>query len=110
MTAAGKIDQQGAIVPASMLMAQAQSATRVPGEQAGYNFVLVRFAPGPARAAHIAAFQRAVAPRRRSSSPGCWLSLASACCSSSRSSQPAPGDASSRCCGHRVCAGGSFAP
>jgi hypothetical protein len=48
---------QGALVPASMLAGQAQQATGP-----GYNFVLLTFAPGPRRAADIAAFGRAVAP------------------------------------------------
>jgi hypothetical protein len=47
---------QGALVPASMLAAQAESAD---GE--GYNFVLLKFAQGPRKAADIAAFTRAVA-------------------------------------------------
>jgi hypothetical protein len=46
----------GALVPASVLAAQ--SGAVVGG---GYNFVLLKFAPGPHKAADIAAFQRAVA-------------------------------------------------
>ncbi len=48
---------QGALVPASMLAAQA----RLAGGGPGYNFVLVKMAPGPRRAADIAAFERATA-------------------------------------------------
>ena len=48
---------QGALVPARLLAGQAQTVTGP-----GYNFVLVTFAPGPRRAADIAAFGRAVAP------------------------------------------------
>ena len=46
----------GALVPASLLAAQAAQASGP-----GYNFVLLKFAPGPRKAADIAAFQRAVA-------------------------------------------------
>jgi FtsX-like permease family len=46
----------GALVPASLLAAQAQEAN---GD--GYNFVLLKFAPGPRKAADIAAFKRAIA-------------------------------------------------
>jgi hypothetical protein len=46
----------GALVPASVLMAQADQANGP-----GYNFVLLKFAPGPRKAADIAAFQRAMA-------------------------------------------------
>jgi hypothetical protein len=46
----------GALVPASVLAAQSQQVTG-----GGYNFVLLKFAPGPRKAADIAAFQRAVA-------------------------------------------------
>ncbi len=48
---------QGAIVPASMLAAQANAATG-----AGYNFFLISFAPGPRKAADVAAFSRHMAP------------------------------------------------
>ena len=47
---------QGALVPASMLAAQAERANGP-----GYNFVLLRFAAGPRKQAHIAAFTRAMA-------------------------------------------------
>ena len=46
----------GALVPASMLAAQAEQASG-----SGYNFVLLKFAPGPRKAADIAAFKQAVA-------------------------------------------------
>ncbi len=47
---------QGALVPASVLAAQADQANGP-----GYNFVLLTFAAGPRKAADIAAFRRAVA-------------------------------------------------
>ncbi len=47
----------GAIVTAAMLEPQASAANG-----SGYNFVLVRFAPGPRRAADIASFERAMGP------------------------------------------------
>lgn len=46
----------GALVPEGMLAGQAQKATGP-----GYNFVLVTFAPGPRKAADIAALRRATA-------------------------------------------------
>ena len=46
----------GAMVPASMLAAEAEQASG-----SGYNFVLLKFAPGPHKAADIAAFKHAVA-------------------------------------------------
>ncbi len=49
---------QGAVVTAATLTPQS-SAT---GNGSGYNFVLLRFAPGPRHAADIGAFQRAMAP------------------------------------------------
>jgi ABC-type antimicrobial peptide transport system permease subunit len=49
---------QGAVVTAAALAPQA-SAT---GNGGGYNFVLLKFAPGPRHAADIAAFVRAMAP------------------------------------------------
>jgi hypothetical protein len=49
---------EGAVVTAAWFTQQANAA----GNGSGYNFVLVRFAPGPRRAAHIAAFERAMAP------------------------------------------------
>ncbi len=49
---------QGAVVPAAMLEPQAGAASN----GSGYNFVLVRFAPGPRRAADIAGFGRAMGP------------------------------------------------
>ena len=47
----------GAVVTASVLEPQAGAATA-----SGYNFVLVRLAPGPRRPAEIAGFERAIAP------------------------------------------------
>jgi FtsX-like permease family/MacB-like periplasmic core domain len=47
---------RGALVPAAMLAAQAEEASGP-----GYNFVLLSFAPGPRKAADIAAFSRAMA-------------------------------------------------
>ena len=47
---------QGAVVPASMLAAQATAAT---GK--GYNFILLAFAPGPRKAAELAVFRRHMA-------------------------------------------------
>jgi FtsX-like permease family len=47
----------GAIVTAAMLEPQASAASG-----SGYNFVLVRFGPGPRRRRDIAAFERAMAP------------------------------------------------
>ena len=49
---------QGAIVTAATLEPQSGAA----GNGSGYNFVLVRFAPGPRRAADIADFDRAMGP------------------------------------------------
>ncbi len=49
---------QGAIVTAATLEPQAGAG----GNGSGYNFVLVRFAPGPRRAADIAGFDRAMGP------------------------------------------------
>ena len=47
----------GAVVTASLLEPQATAATG-----SGYNFVLVRLAPGPRRTAEIAGFKRAIGP------------------------------------------------
>ena len=55
---------QGALVPASMLAEQAEEASGQAEEasgQPGYNFVLLKFASGPRRAADIAALRRATA-------------------------------------------------
>ena len=49
---------EGAVVTAATLEPQATAAA---GGR-GYNFVLLRFAPGPHRAADIAAFNRAMTP------------------------------------------------
>jgi hypothetical protein len=49
---------EGAVVTAAWFQRQAAAA----GNGSGYNFALVRFVPGPRRAAHIAAFERAMAP------------------------------------------------
>jgi ABC-type antimicrobial peptide transport system permease subunit len=49
---------QGAIVTAATLAPQSSAA----GNGGGYNFVLLKFAPGPRQAADIAAFERAMAP------------------------------------------------
>jgi FtsX-like permease family len=49
---------QGAIVTAKTLQPQSDAS----GNGSGYNFVLVRFAPGPRRAADIAGFDRAMGP------------------------------------------------
>ena len=49
---------QGAVMTAAALAPQS-SAT---GNGSGYNFVLLKFAPGPRQAADIAAFERAMAP------------------------------------------------
>lgn len=48
---------EGAVVTATLLEPQAGSANG-----SGYNFVLVRFTPGPRRESHIAAFRRAIGP------------------------------------------------
>jgi hypothetical protein len=48
----------GALVPASLLMAQADEAS---GAHGYYNFVLLKFAPGADKAAVLAAFRRATA-------------------------------------------------
>ncbi|HEY2689889.1 MAG TPA: ABC transporter permease [Streptosporangiaceae bacterium] len=48
---------EGAVVTAATLEPQSSAANG-----SGYNFVLLRFAPGPHRAADIAAFRRAMAP------------------------------------------------
>ncbi len=48
---------EGAVVTAATLEPQSSAANG-----RGYNFVLLRFAPGPHRAADIAAFHRAMAP------------------------------------------------
>jgi ABC-type antimicrobial peptide transport system permease subunit len=48
---------QGAVVTAATLMPQSSAAAA----GLGYNFVLLRFAPGPRQAADIAAFSRAMA-------------------------------------------------
>ncbi len=48
---------QGAVVTAATLTPQSSAAN-----SSGFNFVLLRFAPGPRRAADIAAFGRAMAP------------------------------------------------
>jgi hypothetical protein len=48
---------QGALVPSSLLAAQAAQA----GGGPGYNFVLMRFAPGQSKAAGLAALRRATA-------------------------------------------------
>jgi hypothetical protein len=48
---------QGAIVPASLLAAEATEANGP-----GFNFVLLTFASGPGKAADLAAFRRAIAP------------------------------------------------
>jgi MacB-like periplasmic core domain/FtsX-like permease family len=50
---------QGAEVTATVLEPQASAAE---AGSAGYNFALVKFAPGPSRQADMAAFQRAWAP------------------------------------------------
>ncbi len=49
---------EGAVVTAAWFTQQAHAAAN----GSGYNFALVRFAAGPRRAAHIAAFERAMAP------------------------------------------------
>ena len=48
---------EGAVVPAATLAPQASAANGT-----GYNFVLLRSAPGPGRDAHLAAFRRAMEP------------------------------------------------
>lgn len=48
---------EGAVVPAATLAPQASAANGT-----GYNFVLLRSAPGPGRAARLAAFRRAMEP------------------------------------------------
>jgi FtsX-like permease family/MacB-like periplasmic core domain len=53
----------GALVPASLLMAQADVAS---GAHGNYNFVLLKFAPGTNKAAVLAAFRRATSGYCRS--------------------------------------------
>ena len=48
----------GALVPASLLMAQANEAS---GSRGSYNFVLLKFAPGADKAAEVAAFRKVTA-------------------------------------------------